>query len=236
MTKTMTPHLLEYSHEDNIPTSVDLQQWSTSKYPMLTNVACVGIPLEWGLFSPSNVRALCLRGGIQRAPSLDILRGILCNIKNSLESLELADTINWANPSDLHSAKARLTLPCVHTLIIGNRAPYEVRFAVQAFAFPAIRNLTIKCLLGGPRATLSSVAVLPDPDLLREGNIVEESLPLMLQFIRRLTSLHTLELMCICDTAELDCSWCSLFLRFMNYPVTDLKDEQKGALSLFGIQ
>ncbi|SJL15572.1 uncharacterized protein ARMOST_19073 [Armillaria ostoyae] len=251
-------HMLEYSHEDNIPTSVDLQQWSTSKYPTLTDVACAGIPLEWGLFSPSNLRTLCLRSGIQRAPSMEILRGILFNSMNTLESLELADIINWADPSDLHPAKARLTLPRVHTLIIGNRTPNEVRFAVQAFAFPTLRNLTIKCPLGGPESdifvslirylpldelhklkfpvTCFRETVLPDPDLVKEGNIAEDSLPLMLQFIRRLTSLHTLELMCFCDTAELDCSWCSLFLRLMNYPVTDLKDERNGALNLFGLQ
>ncbi len=189
---------------------------------------------------------------------MEILRGILFNSMNTLETLELADIINWPDPSDLHPAKARLILPCVHTLIIGNRTPNEVRFAVQAFAFPALRDLTIKCPLGGPESdifvslirylpldelhklkfpvTCFRETVLPDPDLVREGNSVEESLPLMLQFIRRLMSLHTLELMCLCDTAKRDCSWCSLFLRFMNYPVTDLKDERNGALNLFGLQ
>ncbi len=225
---------------------------------MLTDVACAGIPLEWGLFSPSNLQTLCLRSGIQKAPSMEILRGILFNSMNTLESLELADIIKWAHPSDLHPAKARLTLSSVHILIIGNHTPNEVRFAVQAFTFPALRNLTISCPLGGPKrdifvslirylpldelhkhkfpVTCFRETVLPDPDLVREGTIVEESLPLMLQFIRRLTSLHTLELMCICDTAELDCSWWSLFLRFMNYPVTDLNDERNGALNLFGLQ
>ncbi|SJL15576.1 uncharacterized protein ARMOST_19077 [Armillaria ostoyae] len=251
-------HMLEYSHEDTISTSVDLQQWSTSTYPVLTDVTYSVLPVEWGLFSPSHLRTLRLYDGVRRAPSMEILRGILSNSMNTLEILELTDIIDWAEPSDLHPAKAPSILPHVHTLIIGNRTPNEVRFAVQAFAFPALRNLTIKCPLGGAESdifvslinylsldelhelklpvTCFRETVLPDPDLVREGNITEESLPLMLQFIRRLTSLHTLELMCFRDTAELDCSSCSIFLRLMNYPVTNSKDERNGAVNLFGLK
>ncbi|KAK0222400.1 hypothetical protein IW262DRAFT_1460746 [Armillaria fumosa] len=176
---------------------------------------------------------------------------------NTLESLELADIIDCTDPSDLHPAKARLTLPRVHTLIIGSRTPNEIRFAVQAFAFPALRDLNIIYPLGRPetdvfvslmrylpldelhelnvRVTCFHETVLPDPDLVRKGTIREESLPVMLQFIRRLTSLHTLELMYFCNTAKLHCSWCRAFLLFMNYPVTNVKGERNGSLNLSGL-
>ncbi|KAK0472584.1 hypothetical protein IW261DRAFT_1507188 [Armillaria novae-zelandiae] len=251
-------HMLDYSHADNIPTPVDLQQWSTSKYPMLTDVTCAGIPMKWELFSASNLRTLCLRNDIRREPPIAILRGILFNSMNTLESLELGDIINFTDPSELHPVKARLVLPHVHTLILGNYDPDEIRFAVRAFAFPALRNLAINAPLGDPekdifvtliryipldqlqklkfRVTCFHNFVLPHPHLVREGNIMEESLPPPLQFIRRLTSLHTLELQCSCESWEPECPGCDIPLRLMNYPTTNSTDQRSGTLNLPRLQ
>ncbi|PBK85226.1 hypothetical protein ARMGADRAFT_1036519 [Armillaria gallica] len=154
-------HMLEHSYVDTIPTFVDLQQWSTSKYPTLTHVTCSGIPLEWEFFSPLNLGTLRLCIGVQRAPSM---------------------------------------------VIMGNRATNEVRFAIRVLPFLALQNLIIKCPLGSPEGDIFislinylpldelhelkvPVAcfreeVLPDPDLVREGNITEESSLMKLQFIR----------------------------------------------------
>ncbi len=97
-------HMLEHSYVDTIPTFADLQQWSTSKYPTLTDVTCSGIPLEWEFFSPLNLRTLRLCIGVRRAPSMVILWRILSNSMDTLECLELTDIIDLAAPSDPHPA------------------------------------------------------------------------------------------------------------------------------------
>ncbi len=101
---------------------------------------------------------------------------------------------------------------------MGNRATNEVRFDIRVLVFPALRNLIIKCPLGSAErdifislinylpldelhelkvpVTCFREAVLPDPVLVREGNITKESLLMKLQFIHRLMSLHTFELIC----------------------------------------
>ncbi|KAK0185399.1 hypothetical protein F5146DRAFT_1005387 [Armillaria mellea] len=95
-------YLLEYPHDYAIPTSTDLQQWSTSKCPL-------------------------------GDPDTEIV----------------IDLMRYLPLDNLHELKVSVTC--------------------------------------------SGDTVFPDPALMREGRIVEESLPLMLQFIHQLTSLHTLE-------------------------------------------
>ncbi len=114
----------------------------------------------------------------------------------------------------------------------------EVQILLQAFEFPAINKLIIQpseaamgtadvfinvmnyLPLDSYRFSNSGLYILaqvfpgPDPELVKEGSIAEEALPVALQFIRRLTSLRVLSLHFPC----------SGFLKYMNYPVTRPKD------------
>ncbi|KAK0204012.1 hypothetical protein DFS33DRAFT_1336154 [Desarmillaria ectypa] len=230
-------HVLEYSDEGTPPSTQELQHWSGALYPLLKDVECSGVPYNWNLFTASNLQKLCLAyQPWDKRPSMETLRGILFNSMNTLESLEIACVVDL--DSDSPPTGTRLALPHVQNLTLGYIVSQEVKLVLQAFEFPAIHKLTIqpsgaetetvdvffnamKYLPLGKLQVLELWAAClcpafpgPEPELVKEGSIPEEVLPIALQFIRRLTSLRMLSLHFPCN----------MFLKYMNYPVTHPKD------------
>ncbi len=211
----------------------DLQESSSLLYPTLRDVTVSGVPTNWGMFCGSNWRKLCLVNHPWRNRlTMVILHGILCNSKDTLETLELRWIIaveedpEWAQSS---LPMNRVTLPCVEHLDIGYAYPEEACQVLQTCYFPALHELRLqaegrefdssvfadvmKYLLVENLDDLSLIRIyappgeFPDPDLVRDGSITEGSLPLLLQFIRRLGLLQKLSISLYPDT----------FLKFMNY-------------------
>ncbi|KAK0445135.1 hypothetical protein EV421DRAFT_341562 [Armillaria borealis] len=230
-------HVLEYATEDIQPSSQELQRWSGALYPLLKDVECSGVPYDWNLFSASNLQNLCLAyQPWDDRPSMETLRGILSNSMNTLESLVLACVIDI--DSGLPPPATRLVLPRVQNLTLGYAVSQEIQVLLRAFEFPAINKLVIQPSEAGTGTAdvfinvmnylpLDQLQILelwaayfgsafpgPDPELVKEGIIAEEALPVALQFIRRLPSLRVLSLHFPC----------SVFLKYMNYPVTRRKD------------
>ncbi|KAK0232439.1 hypothetical protein EDD85DRAFT_847901 [Armillaria nabsnona] len=230
-------HVLEYSTEGIQPSSQELQRWSGALYPLLKDVQCSGVPYDWNLFSASNLQNLCLAyQPWGDRPSMETLCGILSNSMNTLESLVLAYVVDFFSGSP--PPAIRLVLPRVQNLTLGYAVPQEVQVLLRAFEFPAINKLIIQpseAAMGTADVFINVMNYLPlgqlqilelwavyfgsafpgpDPELVKEGSIAEQALPVALQFIRRLTSLRVLSLHFPC----------SGFLKYMNYPVSRPKD------------
>ncbi len=226
-------HLLEYAQDDDTlaVTSQDLQQWSSLRYPALKYVSCSGIPMDWELFSTSNLRVLCLQNQpSEEPPGMEILRGILSNSKDTLEYLELSYAIGLDEElGDPPPSESRLTLPHVKQLKLVYIDPREAQQILRTFDFPALRTITMKSREEDEDSNAVLVDVLkyvrveelldlrlvgislpPESVSERELNgAEEESLPLILQFLRRLTRGNLYKLVL---------EYCSGdFLKFMNY-------------------
>ncbi|SJK99163.1 uncharacterized protein ARMOST_02451 [Armillaria ostoyae] len=219
---TQPVQLLEYAQDDDaLPmTSHDLRICSGLLYPALKDVCCSGIPMDWGRFCASNLRVLSLQNQpLEARPSMEILRGIISNSKHTLES-ELGDP----PPSE-----SRMTLPHVKHLKLLYIDPREAQHILRAFDFPTLRKLIIKSHDKDEDSSAVLVDVLkyirveelfdvmlagislPPEDFPEQtlNGAAAESLPLLLQFLRRLTrgDLFQLVLEYCCDD----------FLKFMNY-------------------
>ncbi|KAK0211476.1 hypothetical protein IW262DRAFT_1486240 [Armillaria fumosa] len=205
-------HVLEYSVEDVQSSSQELQHWSSALYPLLKDVECSGVPYDWNLFSASNLQNLCLAyQPWDDRPSMETLRGILSNSMNgTLESLVLACVVDIDSGSP--PPAVRLVLPRVQNLTLGYRAPQEVQVLLRAFESPVVNKLVIQPSEAGTgtadvfinilelwAAYFGSVFPGLDPELVKKGCIPEETLPVALQFIRRLTSLRLLSLHFPCN-------------------------------------
>ncbi|PBK60739.1 hypothetical protein ARMSODRAFT_1066331 [Armillaria solidipes] len=225
--------VLEYAQgDDTLPvTSQDLQTCGSLLYPALNDVCCSGIPMDWELFCASNLRVLYLENQpSEERPSMKILRGILSNSKDTLEYLELTHAIGLDEElADPPPSESRLTLPYVKQMKLVYIDPREAQQILRAFDFPALRTLVIKSynedednrdvlvdVLNYVRVeelldlTLVGISLPPEDFPERELNGAEEkSLPLILQFLRRLTRGHLYKLVLeyCCDD----------FLKFMNY-------------------
>ncbi|KAK0468838.1 hypothetical protein IW261DRAFT_1597908 [Armillaria novae-zelandiae] len=203
----------------------DLQGSRRLLQPALEHVRCTGIPLNWELFSPSNLKTLRL--GFQPSDervSMETLCRILWNSKDTLEHLEFTDILDVRSEAPVPNS--RLVLKHVTHLALGRMdSTYGARAVLQGFEFPALRTLVIE---GTPWARIDEVFVdvlkyIQVEDLLNvkfarisvdcsEGDAdgtAEESTPLILQLFRRLSrgSLQRL-------TVD-DC--CDGFLNFMKY-------------------
>ncbi|SJK99173.1 uncharacterized protein ARMOST_02461 [Armillaria ostoyae] len=225
--------VLEYAQgDDTLPvTSQDLQTYGSLLYPALKDVCCSGIPMDWELFCTSNLRVFYLENQpSEERPSMKVLRGILSNSKDTLEYLELTHAIGLDEELvDPPPSESRLTLPYVKQMKLVYIDPREAQQILRAFDFPALRTLVIKSYnededsrdvlvdaLNYVRVeelldlTLVGISLPPEDFPERELNGVEEkSLPLILQFLRRLTRGHLYKLVLeyCCDD----------FLKFMNY-------------------
>ncbi|KAK0435348.1 hypothetical protein EV421DRAFT_2039132 [Armillaria borealis] len=185
----------------------DLQESSSLLYPALTDVAVSGVPTNWGMFSASNLRKLCFENHPWRNRlTMETLHGILCNSQDTLDS----------------RAENRVTLPRVEHLDIGYSYPEEACHVLQTFDFPALHELWLQAdgrefdssvfvdvMKYLPVENLDDLSLIriyvppgefPDPDLVRDGNITEGSLPLLLQFIRRLGLLQNFSISLYPDT------------------------------------
>ncbi|SJL18232.1 uncharacterized protein ARMOST_21810 [Armillaria ostoyae] len=211
----------------------DLQESSSLLYPALTDVTVSGVPTNWGMFSASNLRKLCFVNHPRRNRlTMETLHDILCNSKDTLETLELRWFITAEEDSEwAHSSLPmnRVTLPRVEHLDIGYSYHEETCHVLQTFDFPALHDLRLQAdgrdfdsnvfvdvMKYLPVENLDDLSLIriyvppgefPDPDLMRDGSITEGSLPLLLQFIRRLGLLQKLSISLYPDT----------FLKFMNY-------------------
>ncbi|KAK0435299.1 hypothetical protein EV421DRAFT_1987385 [Armillaria borealis] len=230
---TQPVQLLEYMQDDDaLPmTSQDLQTCGGLLYPALKDVCCSGIPMDWGRFCASNLRVLSLQNQpLEARPSMDILRGIISNSKDTLEYLLLTYVVGLDEElGDPPPSESRLTLPHVKHLKLLYIDPREAQHILRAFDFPALRKLIIKShdededssavlvdVLKYVRVEelfdvmLAGISLSPEgfPEQKLNG-AAEESLPLIFQFLCRLTrgKLFQLVLEYCCDD----------FLKFMNY-------------------
>ncbi|KAK0462166.1 hypothetical protein IW261DRAFT_1628758 [Armillaria novae-zelandiae] len=204
-------------------------KWSgTHLYPALTGVIIIGVPVAWSHFSASNLRKLVLeKYPLDHRMMMQTLHGILSNSKDTLESL----TLNWAVASEVDWARNRLllkhlTLPRVNDLGMGYIDAQEACQVFQTFEFPALYKLKLRSLDEGidsstilidmmkylPLEQLEKLDLLkirfppggfPNRNLVKNGSIAEESLPLLLQFIRRLVRVHELGISTCSDTHTL---------------------------------
>ncbi|PBK90878.1 hypothetical protein ARMGADRAFT_1082132 [Armillaria gallica] len=179
----------------------------------------------------SNLRELYLENQpLEARPSMETLRGILSNSKDTLECLELTYAIGLGEEfGHLPPSESRLTLPHVKKLKLVYIDPREAQQILRTFDFPTLGTITMKSNDENKDSSAVIVDVLkyvrveelldvmltrislPTEDFPeRELNgAEEESLPLVLQFLRRLArgNLHKLVL-----------EYCSGdFLKFMNY-------------------
>ncbi|KAK0490182.1 hypothetical protein EDD18DRAFT_1416844 [Armillaria luteobubalina] len=227
-------HLLEYAQDDEtLPvTSQDLLQRGTLQYPALKYVPCAGIPMDWGLFCTLNLRALCIQDQpAMERPGTELLRGILSNSKDTLEVLELAYAVGLYDeePGDSPISESRLTLPHVKQLKLTYYHPREAQHVLGAFDFPALCSVTMKSHDEDKDSSIVLAELLQYVDVEQLLDVVltgislpqedfpeqevngaeEESLPLVLRFLRWLThgNLHKLVLEYCCGD----------FLKFMNY-------------------
>ncbi|KAK0184910.1 hypothetical protein F5146DRAFT_1167645 [Armillaria mellea] len=241
--------LLDYPRDDDAlpPTCQDLQSYNSALYLALKDVCLSGVPTHWAGFCASNLRELYLENQpLEERPSMEILRGILFNSQNTLEYLELTYVIGLdeelGNPP---SSGSRLTLPHVKKLKLVYIDPREAQQIFRAFDFPALRMLTINSHNENENSSvvladvlkyvrieelldlrLIGIALPPEDFSEQELNQAkEESLPLVLAFLRRLTrgNLFKLVLHCCCND----------FLKFMNY-----REGKSGGgkVNLFGLK
>ncbi|KAK0477783.1 hypothetical protein IW261DRAFT_1484075 [Armillaria novae-zelandiae] len=225
-----------YSDSEHVSIQ-ELKRSGTLLYPALTDVTISGVPVAWTYFSASNLRKLVLtKYPLENRLLMQTLHGILSNSKDTLETLTLkwviAAEVEWA---DNHLLLRRLTLPRIKEIEIGYMHAQEACRILQTFDLPALRNLRLEGLIDYevdssmifidvmkylPVEQLEELALLsirfplgdlPNHDLVKDGSIAEESLPLLLQFVRRLVHVHTLVL-----------SHCSdALLKYMNYTKGD---------------
>ncbi|KAK0477820.1 hypothetical protein IW261DRAFT_1594298 [Armillaria novae-zelandiae] len=204
----------------------------THLYPALTEVIIIGVPVAWSHFSASNLRKLVLeKYPLDHRMTMQTLHGILSNSKDTLESL----TLTWAVASEVDWVRSRLllkrlTLPRVNDLGMGYIDPQEACQVLHTFEFPALHKLKLRSLDEGidsssvltdmmkylPLEQLEKLDLLkigfppgpfPNRNLVKNGSIAEESLPLLLQFIRRLVRVHDLGISACSDA----------LLKYMNY-------------------
>ncbi|KAK0472237.1 hypothetical protein IW261DRAFT_1508615 [Armillaria novae-zelandiae] len=240
--------LLEYAQDyDTLPvTSQDLSTCSSLLYPALKEVCWSGLPTDWGRFCASNLRELYLENQpLEERPSMENLRGIIFNSKDTLECLELTYVIGVNEElGDAPPSESRLALPYLKQLKLVYIYPREVQQILRTFDFPALRTLTINSNNedGDSRAVLVDIlkyvrveelldlrliGISLPPANFRERELKgfeEDSLPPVLQFVRRLTcgNLYKLLLECCC----LD------FLKFMNYR----HESRGGKVNLSGLR
>ncbi|KAK0484108.1 hypothetical protein EDD18DRAFT_1430159 [Armillaria luteobubalina] len=222
--------LLEYAQNDEPMTSQDLWTCGSLLYPALKEVYWCGLPTDWARFCASNLRELHLQNEpLGQRPSMEVLRGIISNSKDTLECLELTYVIDPDELGDAPHFESRLTLPHVKRLKLVYIYPREAQQILRAFDFPALRTLTINSHNENEDSStvlvdllkyvpverlldLRLVGISLPPETFPERQLKdaeEESLPLILQLVRRLTrgSLHKLMLQFCCHD----------FLTFMNY-------------------
>ncbi len=157
---------------------------------------------------------------------METLRRILWNSKDTLEDLELTYVVGlYGLLPEPPSPDARLVLRHVTHLVLRYISFREPREVLQAIDFPALRTLSIRSLQAGLRSgdvlkyirveellDLRLVNIVLPPMDCMEGDVrgpAEESLPLTLQLIRRLSRGHQ------CTLTLEDC--CHCFLKFMDY-------------------
>ncbi|KAK0492461.1 hypothetical protein EDD18DRAFT_1108851 [Armillaria luteobubalina] len=184
----------------------ELKRYGTLWYPVLTDVTISGVPVAWSHFSASNLRTLVLtEHPLENHLSMQTLHGILSNSKETLETL----TLKWAIWASNRLLLDCVTLPSIKSLDIGYTHAQEACQVLRMFDFPALRNLRLhsldddvdgseiftdmmKYLLLEQLEELGLIRVkfplgdFPDHELVKSGTIAEESLPLLLQFVRRL--------------------------------------------------
>ncbi len=219
------------SESEPIPIQ-ELKRSGILLYPALTDVAICGVPVVWCQFSASNLRKLVLKNHPwTNRQMMQTLHGILCNSKDTLETL----TLRWVIAAETEWADSRLPLnrvifSRVEDLDIGYMHPQEACQVFETFDFPALHKLKLQGLdeemdssgvFTGimkylPVEQLDDLSLIsihfppgdfPDKDLVRSGSIAEESLPLILQFIRRLVLVRNLVIYPCGDA----------FLKYMNY-------------------
>ncbi|KAK0477793.1 hypothetical protein IW261DRAFT_1484113 [Armillaria novae-zelandiae] len=213
-----------HSDSEHVPIQ-ELKRSAILLYPALTDVTISGVPVAWTYFSASNLRKLVLtKYPLENRLLMQTLHGILMG--------HIATEVEWA---DNHLLLRRLTLPRIKEIEIGYMHAQEACRILQTFDLPALRNLRLEGLIDYEvdssmifidvmkylpveqleELTLLSIRLplgdLPDSDLVKDGSIAEESLPLLLQFVRRLVVVHTLVL-----------SHCSdALFKYMNYTKGD---------------
>ncbi|KAK0477815.1 hypothetical protein IW261DRAFT_1631993 [Armillaria novae-zelandiae] len=199
------------SESEPVPTH-ELKRSSTRLYPALTEVTISGVPVAWSHFSASNLGKLVLKEyPLDYRMTMQTLNGILSNGKDTLESL----TLKWAVASEVD---------------IGYMHPQDACQVLQTFAFPALHKLKLRGLVEETDSSMIFIDMMkylqleqlekldvlkigfplgdfPDRDLVKNGRIAEESLPLLLKFIRRLLRVHDLGISSGSDA----------LLKYMNY-------------------
>ncbi|KAK0488113.1 hypothetical protein EDD18DRAFT_1423668 [Armillaria luteobubalina] len=202
----------------------DLQGSHRLLLPALKYVSCSGIPLNWELFSPSNLQTLVL--GFQPRDarlSMETLRGILWNSKDTLEHLQLLAVLDIR--SEVPVPDARLVLKYVTGLALRYTGVHEARALFQGFEFPELRTLVLQnkgrdC---DDEVLLDVLKYTQVEDLFKvqfsrifvdclegaAGGTAEESTPLILQLFHRFSRGDLQRL-------TLD-HCCECFLKFMNY-------------------
>ncbi|PBK88161.1 hypothetical protein ARMGADRAFT_1120566 [Armillaria gallica] len=227
------PALAYALDSESEPTPIqELKRPAILLYPALTDVAICGVPVAWCQFSASNLRKLVLTNHPwENQLMMQTLHGILSNSKDTLVTL----TLRWVIAAETEWADSRLLLnrvilSRVEDLDIGYMHTQEACQVFEIFDFPALHELKLQGLdeemdSSGvfldmmkylPVEQLDDLSLIsiqfppgdfPDKDLVRGGSIAEKSLPLILQFIRRLALLRNL-LISPCGDA---------FLKYMNY-------------------
>ncbi|KAK0209462.1 hypothetical protein IW262DRAFT_1486458 [Armillaria fumosa] len=199
----------------------DLQGSRRSLRPALEYVRCSGIPLNWELFSPSNLQTLRLEYQPRdERLSMETLRGILWNGKDTLEHLELTDVLGIHAEAPVPDA--RLVLQPVTCLVLVYTGLDDAWAVLQGFEVPELRTLVVRSP-GGFRSD-DVLKYIEVEDLLDvklayisvdcsegdAGGTAEESIPLIYQLFRRFSrgNLHRLTLDHCCE---------GFFLKFMNY-------------------
>ncbi|KAK0440042.1 uncharacterized protein EV420DRAFT_1486065 [Desarmillaria tabescens] len=216
-------HILEYPDEDALPvTSEELQEHS--------------------LFCGTNLRKLCLENQPWKERlSIETIRGILSNSKDTLEVLSLAFVIDPIY-NNAPRPESRLTLPHVCSLKLEYLISDEAKNVFRTFDFPGIRKLTLRnrrddlddsyVLIELMKyfhleqlvdLELTGIWVLPEDfselEVLKDDEIPEDYF-VILKLFRRLTQVGRFTLQNCCND----------FLRFLNYR------DRGGPLNLSGIK
>ncbi|KAK0207501.1 hypothetical protein IW262DRAFT_1530196 [Armillaria fumosa] len=210
----------------------DFTELPSMLYPSLHSFRCFGVPGNWGLFCPSNLRRLSLQNQpwVSR-PSLEDLRRIFTDSKDTLEVLELTFIVRLDESEDVVDPpvpESRLVLPHVRWLELGYTGPSEAQKILRQFDFPSLRGL----ILQNSQESADSRGVLMDlitfvqleqlsslnlyeicvaevAGLPEDETVAEKSLPVVLQLLLRVSrgNLHALRITKCCED----------FYRFLNY-------------------
>ncbi len=134
-------------------------QSSSLLYLTLRDVTVSGVPTNWGMFCGSNLRKLCLVNHPWRNRlTMVILHGILCNSKDTLETLELRWIIAVEEDSEWAQSSLpmnRVTLPRVEHLDIDTRTLKKpVKFS-RLSIFPLYTNCCFKLKAANSTAAYS---------------------------------------------------------------------------------